>query len=49
MGTGIEGSDKSQKLAKGDILLVPAETAHQFQDVKDEFVILSVHMLMPDK
>jgi len=49
MGTGIEGSDKSQKLAKGDILLVPAETAHQFQDVKDEFVILSVHMLMPAK
>ena len=35
--------------AKGDILLVPAETAHQFQDIKDEFVILSVHMLMPPK
>jgi mannose-6-phosphate isomerase-like protein (cupin superfamily) len=48
MGTGIEGTDKSQKLAKGDILLVPAETAHQFQDVNGEFVIISVHMLMPD-
>ena len=48
MGTGIEGADHSQPLAKGDILLVPAETAHQFQNVKGEFVILSVHMLMPE-
>lgn len=47
MGTGIEGADKSQPLSKGDILLVPAETAHQFQNVSGEFVILSVHMLMP--
>jgi mannose-6-phosphate isomerase-like protein (cupin superfamily) len=47
MGTGIEGADKSQPLAKGDVLLVPAETAHQFQNVSGEFVILSVHMLMP--
>jgi quercetin dioxygenase-like cupin family protein len=49
MGTGIEGADRSQALAKGDILLVPAETAHQFQNVTGEFVILSVHMLMPEK
>lgn len=48
-GTGIEGSDKSFPLAKGDILLVPAETAHQFQNVKGEFVIISVHMFMPAK
>ena len=48
MGTGIEGTDKSQPLVKGDILLVPAETAHQFQNVSGEFVILSVHMLMPE-
>jgi mannose-6-phosphate isomerase-like protein (cupin superfamily) len=47
-GTGIEGSDKSFPLTKGDILLVPAETAHQFQNVKGEFVIISVHMFMPD-
>ena len=47
MGTGIEGADKSQALNKGDVLLVPAETAHQFQDVKGEFVIISVHMFMP--
>ena len=49
MGTGIEGADRSQALSKGDILLVPAETAHQFQNVSGEFVILSVHMLMPPK
>ena len=49
MGTGIEGADKSQALAKGDILLVPAETAHQFQNVAGEFVILSVHMFMPER
>jgi mannose-6-phosphate isomerase-like protein (cupin superfamily) len=48
-GTGIEGSDKSFPLAKGDIVLVPAETAHQFQNVKGEFVIVSVHMFMPGK
>lgn len=48
MGTGIEGADKSQALSKGDIVLVPAETAHQFQNVTGEFVILSVHMFMPD-
>lgn len=48
MGTGIAGADKSQALAKGDIVLVPAETAHQFQNVTGEFVILSVHMFMPE-
>lgn len=48
MGTGIEGADKSQVLTKGDVLLVPAETAHQFQDVKGEFVIISVHMFLPE-
>lgn len=46
-GTGIEGADRSQALAKGDIVLVPADTAHQFQNVTGEFVILSVHMFMP--
>jgi mannose-6-phosphate isomerase-like protein (cupin superfamily) len=42
-------AEKHQALAKGDVVLVPAETAHQFQDVKGEFVILSVHMFMPEK
>jgi mannose-6-phosphate isomerase-like protein (cupin superfamily) len=45
-GTGIEGATP-QKLAAGDILLVPPDTAHQFQDVRGEFVIISVHMFMP--
>src|SRR6185312_620 len=46
-GTGVEGSDKSFALAKGDIVLVPTDTAHQFQNVKGEFVIISTHMFMP--
>src|SRR6185312_4963636 len=48
-GTGVEGSDKSFALAKGDIVLVPTDTAHQFQNVKGEFVIISTHMFMPGK
>ena len=47
-GTGIEGASK-RKLAAGDIFLVPPDTAHQFQDVTGEFVIISVHMFMPQK
>jgi mannose-6-phosphate isomerase-like protein (cupin superfamily) len=46
-GTGIEGASP-QKLAKGDVVLVPPDTAHQFQDVTGEFVIISVHMFMPE-
>ena len=45
-GTGIEGA-VPQKLTAGDYVLVPPETAHQFQDVQGEFVIMSVHMFMP--
>ena len=47
-GTGIEGATP-RKLAAGDILLVPPDTAHQFQDVNGEFIIISVHMFMPAK
>lgn len=47
-GSGIEDPDRSQPLSQGDILLVPTDTAHQFQDVKGEFVIISVHMFMPN-
>jgi mannose-6-phosphate isomerase-like protein (cupin superfamily) len=46
-GTGIEGA-APQKLIAGDYVVVPAETAHQFQDVKGEFIIMSVHMFMPE-
>jgi mannose-6-phosphate isomerase-like protein (cupin superfamily) len=45
-GTGIEGA-VPQKLTAGDYVLVPPDTAHQFQDVQGEFVIMSVHMFMP--
>ena len=47
-GTGIEGGSP-RKLSAGDILLVPPDTAHQFQDVNGEFIIISVHMFMPAK
>ena len=46
-GTGIEGA-APQKLTKGDYVLVPPDTAHQFQDVQGEFIIMSVHMFMPE-
>jgi hypothetical protein len=46
-GTGIEGASP-QKLIAGDYVVVPAETAHQFQDVQGEFIIMSVHMFMPE-
>ena len=47
-GTGIEGATP-QQLTKGDYVLVPPDTAHQFQDVHGEFVIMSVHMVVPAK
>jgi mannose-6-phosphate isomerase-like protein (cupin superfamily) len=45
-GTGIEGASP-QKLAAGDYVVVPTDTPHQFQDVQGEFIIMSVHMFMP--
>jgi len=47
-GTGIEGASP-QKLTAGDYVVVPAETPHQFQNVQGEFVIMSVHMFLPEK
>ena len=46
-GTGIEGASP-QKLTAGDYVVVPTDTAHQFQDVQGEFIIMSVHMFMPE-
>jgi len=46
-GTGIEGASP-QKLNTGDYVVVPTDTAHQFQDVQGEFIIMSVHMFMPE-
>ena len=48
-GTSIEGTVVPQKLAKGDYVLVPPDTAHQFQDVQGEFVIMSVHIIAPEQ
>lgn len=48
VGTGITGATK-QHIAQGDYVMVPADTAHQFQDVQGEFVIMSVHLMMPPK
>ena len=45
-GTGIEGA-VPRKLTQGDYAMVPPDTAHQFQDVQGEFVIMSVHLPMP--
>ena len=47
-GTDIEGASP-QKLTAGDYVVVPAETPHQFQNVQGEFVIMSVHMFLPEK
>jgi hypothetical protein len=33
----------------GDYAMVPPDTAHQFQDVNGDFVIMSVHLIMPEK
>jgi len=45
-GTGISGATP-RKLAQGDYVMVPPDTAHQFQGVQGEFVIMSVHLPMP--
>ena len=42
-GTGIEGATP-QPLSQGDYAMVPPDTAHQFQNVHGEFVIMSVHL-----
>jgi mannose-6-phosphate isomerase-like protein (cupin superfamily) len=42
-GTGIEGATP-QPLAQGDFAMVPPDTAHQFQNIQGEFVIMSVHL-----
>jgi mannose-6-phosphate isomerase-like protein (cupin superfamily) len=47
-GTAIEGATTPQKLTAGDYVVVPTDTAHQFQDVQGEFIIMSVHMFMPE-
>jgi hypothetical protein len=36
------------KLAKGDMVMVPANTAHSFSEVTSPMTLLSVHLLMPE-
>ena len=48
VGTGIEGATK-RHIVEGDYVMVPPSTAHQFQDVEGEFVIMSVHLPVPGK
>lgn len=47
-GTGIVGATKRHIVA-GDYVMVPPDTAHQFQDIHGEFVIISVHLPVPGK
>lgn len=46
VGTAIEGGTP-RKLAKGDFVMIPPDTPHQFQAVTGEFIIMSVHLPMP--
>ena len=48
VGTAIDGG-VARKLAKGDFIMVPPNLPHQFLDIQGEFVIVSMHMPMPDK
>lgn len=47
-GTGIAGNT-TRHIAQGDYVMIPPDTAHQFQGINGEFVIMSVHLLMPPK
>lgn len=45
-GTGIEGG-AVQKLAKGDVLIVPENTAHWFNAINGKLVLMSLHLPRP--
>ncbi len=42
-GTGIEGG-KSQRITKGDMIMVPENTAHWFGDIDGALVLMSIHL-----
>ena len=42
-GTTIEGGTR-RKVAKGDYILVPANTPHQYTDIQGELITVAVHM-----
>lgn len=46
VGTAIDNG-VSQKLAKGDFIMIPPNMPHQFLDIHGEFIIVSMHLPMP--
>jgi mannose-6-phosphate isomerase-like protein (cupin superfamily) len=44
-GTGITGGT-SRKVAKGDYIMVPPNTPHQYADVQGELAMVTLHMPM---
>ena len=45
-GTGIDGG-KSQRVAKGDMIMVPAKTPHWFGEIDGALVLMSIHLPLP--
>jgi mannose-6-phosphate isomerase-like protein (cupin superfamily) len=42
-GAGIDGG-QSRPVAKGDFLIVPENTPHQYLDIKGELILMSIHV-----
>ena len=47
-GTAIEGGTP-RRIAKGDYVLVPANTPHQYTQIQGELITVAIHMPMADK
>ena len=47
-GTAIEGG-VPRKIVKGDYVLVPANTPHQYTEIQGELITVAVHMPVADK
>jgi uncharacterized protein YjlB len=45
-GTGIEGGTR-QAFAKGDFLIVPSGVAHQFVDITNPVLVMSMYLPNP--
>lgn len=42
-GSGIDGGE-SRVVAKGDVIIVPENTPHQYTDIKGELILMSMHV-----
>ena len=42
-GSGIDGG-QSRTVAKGDFIIVPENTPHQYSGIKGELILMSIHM-----